>query len=214
LINQFFGSAHAGRGAGADRRAGQRDRHRGRANLEEKAISLIGRPLYEAFIKGYTAKQWQTDPTEFECGHHHSGCRCATRSTTATSTTRMRACRWTATRLGCSGWPTTRIDGARSTRTSSTCATRSGSKVPVVYTGPLDRYFDFSAEGAVLAHPGLRDRGRGQTGDYQGTSVMNYNDEDVPFTRIHEFRHFHPERDFYPTDKSVIMREYSPLRRA
>src|SRR6185312_12013604 len=31
-------------------------------NLEEKAISLIGRPLYEAFVKGYTAKQWQTDP--------------------------------------------------------------------------------------------------------------------------------------------------------
>ena len=38
---------------------------------------------------------------------------------------------------------------------------------------------------------------------------MNYADEDVPFTRIHEFRHYHPERDFYPTDKSVIMREYS-----
>ena len=38
---------------------------------------------------------------------------------------------------------------------------------------------------------------------------MNYNDADVPFTRIHEFRHFHPERDSYPTDKTVIMREYS-----
>ena len=37
---------------------------------------------------------------------------------------------------------------------------------------------------------------------------MNYNDADVPFTRIHEFRHFHPERD-YPADKTVIMREYS-----
>ena len=37
---------------------------------------------------------------------------------------------------------------------------------------------------------------------------MNYPDEDVPFTRIHEFRHFHPERD-YPEDRSVIMREYS-----
>ena len=37
---------------------------------------------------------------------------------------------------------------------------------------------------------------------------MNYNDADVPYTRIHEFRHFHPERD-YPTDKTVIMREYS-----
>lgn len=37
---------------------------------------------------------------------------------------------------------------------------------------------------------------------------MNYNDADVPYTRIHEFRHFHPERS-YPTDKTVIMREYS-----
>ena len=34
------------------------------ANFEEKAISLIGRPLYEAFIRGYTAKQWQTDPRD------------------------------------------------------------------------------------------------------------------------------------------------------
>ena len=37
---------------------------------------------------------------------------------------------------------------------------------------------------------------------------MNYNDDDVPYTRIHEFRHFHPERD-YPTDKTVIMREFA-----
>ncbi|MGK2854033.1 MAG: UDP-galactopyranose mutase, partial [Microbacteriaceae bacterium] len=47
-----------------------------------------------------------------------------------------------------------------------------------------------------------------ETGDYQGTPVMNYNDADVPYTRIHEFRHFHPERE-YPTDKTVIMREFS-----
>src|SRR3546814_3177738 len=46
------------------------------------------------------------------------------------------------------------------------------------------------------------------TGDFQGTPVMNYNDADVPFTRIHEFRHFHPERE-YPTDKTVIIREFS-----
>jgi len=38
---------------------------------------------------------------------------------------------------------------------------------------------------------------------------MNYADQDVPFTRIIEFRHFHPERDWYPQDKTVIMREYS-----
>src|SRR5690606_8684082 len=37
---------------------------------------------------------------------------------------------------------------------------------------------------------------------------MNDDDADVPYTRIHEFRHFHPERD-YPQDKTVIMREFS-----
>jgi UDP-galactopyranose mutase len=38
---------------------------------------------------------------------------------------------------------------------------------------------------------------------------MNYADMDVPYTRIHEFRHFHPERDWYPRDRTVITREYS-----
>ena len=46
-------------------------------------------------------------------------------------------------------------------------------------------------------------------GDFQGTPVMNYADATVPYTRIHEFRHFHPERDWYPNDKTVIMREFS-----
>ena len=41
------------------------------ANLEQKAVSLIGRPLYEAFIRGYTAKQWQTDPADLPAGDHH-----------------------------------------------------------------------------------------------------------------------------------------------
>jgi UDP-galactopyranose mutase len=44
--------------------------------------------------------------------------------------------------------------------------------------------------------------------DFQGCSVMNYNDEDVPFTRIHEFKHFHPERTHLP-GKTVIVHEFS-----
>ena len=36
---------------------------------------------------------------------------------------------------------------------------------------------------------------------------MNYNDADVPYTRIHEFKHFHPERDL-PAGKTVIVHEY------
>ena len=63
-INQFFGAVDVpGRGARADRRRRPPRSDAGQAaNLEEKAMSLIGRPLYEAFIRGYTAKQWQTDP--------------------------------------------------------------------------------------------------------------------------------------------------------
>jgi UDP-galactopyranose mutase len=80
--------------------------------------------------------------------------------------------------------------------------------VPTVYTGPLDRYFDF-AEGELSWRTlDFETEVRRDTGDFQGTPVMNYNDQDVPFTRIHEFRHFHPERD-YPKDKTVIVREYS-----
>ena len=79
--------------------------------------------------------------------------------------------------------------------------------VPLVYTGPLDAYFDFT-EGELSWRTLDFEREVVATGDFQGTSVMNYADEDVPYTRIHEFRHFHPERD-YPTDQTVIMREFS-----
>jgi UDP-galactopyranose mutase len=44
--------------------------------------------------------------------------------------------------------------------------------------------------------------------DFQGTSVMNYSDIDVNFTRIHEFKHLHPERE-YSKEKTLIMREFS-----
>ena len=78
---------------------------------------------------------------------------------------------------------------------------------PTVYTGPLDRYFDYS-EGWLGWRTLDFEQEVVPTGDFQGTPVMNYNDEDVPYTRIHEFRHFHPERD-YPSDKTVIVREFS-----
>jgi len=79
--------------------------------------------------------------------------------------------------------------------------------VPVVYTGPVDRYFDYS-EGRLGWRTLDFEEEVLDVGDFQGTPVMNYPDEDVPYTRIHEFRHFHPERD-YPKDRTVIMREFS-----
>jgi UDP-galactopyranose mutase len=177
------------------------------ANLEQKAVSLIGRPLYEAFIRGYTYKQWQTDPAELP----------------AEIITRLPV-RYTFDNRyfsdtfqglpvdGYTAWLTRMADHpnieVRLGRDFADLRASAVGQVPVVYTGPLDAYFGFAAgdlgwrtldfEQEVLP-----------TGDFQGTSVMNYADEDVPYTRIHEFRHFHPERDWYPDDKTVIMREYS-----
>jgi UDP-galactopyranose mutase len=76
-----------------------------------------------------------------------------------------------------------------------------------IYTGAIDAYFDDS-----LGKLGWRtldlELERPAMADYQGTSVMNYADTDTTFTRIHEFRHYHPERTH--TDQStLIMREYS-----
>ena len=109
-------------------------------NLEEKAISLIGRPLYEAFIRGYTAKQWQTDPTELPRRRSSPGCRCATPSTTATSTTPTRGCRSTATprwleRMADHPNIEVRLDTDFFDVARPSCRAR----CPIVYTGPLDR---------------------------------------------------------------------------
>ncbi len=182
------------------------------ANLEEKAISLIGRPLYEAFIRGYTLKQWQTDPTELPARDHHP----AAGALHLRQPLLQRHLRGPARRrlhrvARADGGPPEHR-GRAATSTSSTARADIVGQVPVVYTGPVDRYFDYS-EG----HLGWRtldfEREVLPTGDFQGTSVMNYADEDVPFTRIHEFRHFHPERD-YPSDKTVIMREFSRFAEA
>jgi UDP-galactopyranose mutase len=78
-----------------------------------------------------------------------------------------------------------------------------------VYTGPVDRYFDY-AEGALSWRTLDFEQEVLNISDFQGTSVMNYPDLDVPFTRIHEFKHFHPERrEIFNSDKTVIMREFS-----
>ncbi len=177
------------------------------ANLEQKAVSLIGRPLYEAFIRGYTAKQWQTDPADLP----------------AEIITRLPV-RYTFNNRyfsdtyeglpvdGYTAWLERMIDHPNIEVRLDTdfLAMRSDfqGQVPVMYTGPLDEYFAYAAGELGWRTLDFELEVLG-TGDFQGTPVMNYADADVPFTRIHEFRHFHPERDWYPKDKTVIMREFS-----
>jgi UDP-galactopyranose mutase len=176
-------------------------------NLEEKGISLIGRPLYEAFIRGYTAKQWQTDPKELP----------------ASIISRLPVRYTYNNRYFSDTYEGLPKDGYTALLTRMTESPNIEVRldtdffdvrdevvpdgVPVLYTGALDRYFDYS-EGKLGWRTLDFEEEVVEVGDYQGTPVMNYADEDVPFTRIHEFRHFHPERD-YPDDKTVIMREFS-----
>lgn len=175
-------------------------------NLEEKAISLIGRPLYEAFIRGYTAKQWQTDPKELPA---EVIARLPVRYTFDNryfndTYEGLPAQGYTAWLERMADHP--RIEVRLETDFFDLREELRG-QVPIVYTGPVDQYFDY-AEGELGWRTLDFEREVLPVGDFQGTSVMNYADEDIPFTRIHEFRHFHPERD-YPPDKTVIMREYS-----
>ena len=207
LINQFFGRSHTPDEARAliAEQAGEIDTDDAK-NLEEKAISLIGRPLYEAFIKGYTAKQWQTDPRELD----------------AAIITRLPV-RYTFDNRyfndtyeglpvdGYTAWLERMADhpniDVRLDVDYFDVRDAIPARTPTVYTGPLDRYFDYT-EGELGWRTLDFETEVVATGDFQGTSVMNYNDVEVPYTRIHEFRHFHPERD-YPTDRTVIVREYS-----
>ncbi|MGP5639445.1 UDP-galactopyranose mutase [Brachybacterium tyrofermentans] len=212
-VNQFFGAAYtpdearaliaeqAGELAGTDPE-----------NLDEKGVSLIGRPLYEAFIKNYTGKQWQTDPKDLPASiisrlpvrytynnryfnDTHEG---------------LPTQGYTAWLERMADHPNIEVqldtDYFDTSQPLNKDATRGN--IPVVYTGPVDRYFDFE-----LGELGWRtidlETEHLDVGDFQGTSVMNYADAEVPYTRIIEPRHFHPERDHYPSDRTVIQREYS-----
>jgi len=175
-------------------------------NFVEKGVSLIGRPLYEAFIAHYTAKQWQTDPEQLSAD--------IISRLPVRYTYDNRYFNDTYEGLpvdGYTAWLERMADHENIEVRLDTdffdVRNDYVGRVPIVYTGPVDEYFDKS-EGELSWRTLDFEREVVATGDFQGTSVMNYPDADVPFTRIHEFRHFHPERD-YPTDRTVIMREFS-----
>ena len=207
LINQFFGKSHTPDEARAlIAEQSSEIATEDASNLEEKAISLIGRPLYEAFIKGYTAKQWQTDPTELSADiitrlpvryTFQNGWFSDTYEGLPTD--------------GYTAWLTKMADHpnieVRLETDFFAVADDYKGKVPIVYTGPVDEYFG-SSEGRLSWRTVDLEKEVVEVDDFQGTSVMNYNDQEVPYTRIHEFKHFHPERTYLP-GKSVIVHEYS-----
>ncbi|MGC5333934.1 UDP-galactopyranose mutase [Micromonospora sp. DT62] len=173
---------------------------------EEKGISLVGRPLYDAFFRGYTAKQWQTDPKELP------GSVIARLPVRFDFNNRYFNDTYEGLPVdGYTAWLSRMAADPRIDLRLNTdffeLADAIPDGTPVVYTGPLDRYFRYS--GGRLGWRTLDfEREVAPVRDYQGTTTINYAEESVPFTRNVEYRHMHPERS-YRSDRTVLVREYS-----
>ena len=206
-INKFFNKTFDSDQA-RDFIQGQADENQASSagNLEERAIALVGQPLYEAFIKGYTEKQWQTDPKLLPADVIN---RLPMRFTTEhryfnDKYEGLPLAGYTAWLENMANHPNIEVSLSQN---FFDCKSELVGQVPVVYTGPIDRYFDY--EFGELGWRTLDFESEVvETGDFQNTSVVNYSDLDVPFTRIHEYRHLHPERD-YQDESTYISREYS-----
>ena len=213
-INQFFHASYTPDQARAliEEQAGKYA-HIDPQNLNDQGIKLIGRPLYEAFIKNYTAKQWQTDPSKLPA-----------------SVIRRLPMRYTYDNRyfndaheglpvdGYTAWMARMIDDPRievSLSVDFLDGNQELSKdnlvgnVPVVYTGPVDRYFGYDAGQLKWRTVDFKEH-RYDEVDHLGTPVMNYVDADVPFTRSIEFKNFNPERtDVYKQKRTIVWDEYS-----
>jgi len=177
-------------------------------NFEEKAISLVGRPLYEAFLKGYTLKQWQRHPrelpaellnrlpfrTSYDENYFHS--------------------RWQGIPLH--GYTPIFEKMLNSPKISVKLNTdffdirdQISPSTQIIYSGSIDRYFNFKF--GNLDWRSLRfEKEIIPVVDYQGTSVMNYAEARIPYTRIHEPKHLHPERENpFSCHKTLTIREFS-----
>ncbi len=192
-------------------------------NLEEQAISLVGRDIYEKLIKGYTEKQWGRPCTELPAfiikrlpvrftfdnnyfNHPHQGIPIG-------GYTRMVA-RMLGMDVGLSSEDTesiTRVyDGSIEVRLNedylSDRVKYNDLADTIIYTGQIDEYYDYRF--GALQYRSLRfETEILDTGNYQGIAGMNFTDAETPFTRIVEHKHF--EFGNGNPDKTVITREYS-----
>lgn len=184
-------------------------------SLREFGINAVGRRLYETLIEGYTWKQWQTHPEELPASVlGRLPVRLTFDNRYFSDTHQGMPVR------GYGDWLTNLASHPRITVHTGVDYFDPDQplnhraligQVPVVYTGPLDRFFDY-AHGPLTWRTLDFTWATHDVGDYQGTAVMNYASLAVPYTRIHEFRHLHPERaDQYPDDQTITATEFSRL---
>ena len=171
-------------------------------NLEEQAISLVGTDVYEKLVKGYTEKQWGRPcrelpafiirrlPVRFTFDNNYFNARFQGIPMGGYTAMVEKMLSGTEIRLG--------VDYLEDREKWNALADT------VVYTGPIDRYFDYCF--GPLEYRSVRFETEVlKTSNFQGNAVVNYTDRETPYTRIIEHKHF----EFGTQPRTVISREYS-----
>lgn len=182
----------------------KRDKYSSPKNFEEKAISLIGKDLYSAFIKGYTFKQWLKDPKLLPASIIN---RLPVRFNFNNSY------------FNNSDWQGIPDKGYtdlfKNLLKNDLIKVKLGydyklhsvkPRIATIYTGPLDKLFDYKYGKLEWKSVSFKNKII-DTEDYQGNSVINFAEIKTKYTRIHEPRHLHSDRK-YPKNKSLIIFEY------
>ena len=215
-INQFFHAAYTPAEARALIAKQAQSAPADPQNLAEQGISLIGQPLFDAFIKNYTAKQWQTPAEELSPDiikrlpvRYTYDNRYFNNTHEGLPTDGYEA--WFRNMLKAGGdLIEVRLD--TDYFTDPAIQTLRAAHPLTIFTGPIDQYFDYRF-GELKWRSLTLEKEVLEVDDFQGCPVMNYADLEPTYTRIHEFKHFHPERhtDCYApgSGKTVIVREYS-----
>ncbi len=171
------------------------------ANLEEQALSLVGRDVYEKLIKGYTEKQWGREcrelpafiirrlPLRFTYDNNYFNDRYQGIPVGGYTRLIERLLEGVEVRL--------KTDYLRHREELDGLAER------VVYTGMIDQFYGYSM--GVLEYRSLRfETEELKMENYQGNAVVNYTEKEVPYTRIIEHKHF----EFGKQPTTIISREY------
>lgn len=177
------------------------------ANLEEQALSLVGRDIYEALIKGYTEKQWGRSckdlpafiikrlPLRFIYDNNYFNDSFQGIPIGGYNKLINGLLQGAETRVNCDFF-------ANRTELSAMAE-------KILFTGPIDAYYDYR-----FGHLAWRTLSFDQevldTPNWQGNAVVNYTEREIPFTRIIEHKHFEMLGDaVYDNPRTVITREYS-----
>lgn len=157
-------------------------------NLEEQALSLIGKDVYEKLIKGYTEKQWGRSCTELPAFIIK---RLPVRYTYDNNYFNDR---WQGIPIG--GYTKIiekmleGIDVLTSTSFEDYKAAHDISDIRVVYTGNIDEYFGYKYGALQYRTVRFETEYMPDVDNYQGNAVVNYTEREVPYTRVIEHRHF------------------------